>query len=419
MPQVHDGYFTAGLGSDPELAEFIRGELRRQQDGIELIASENIVSRLVLEAQGSVLTNKTVEGLPYGRYYGGAEFADAIEALAIRRACQVFGSRFANVQPHSGSNANAGVLLGLLKLGDQIVSMNIAAGGHISHGHPATLTGRDYEIATYGVSRETELIDLDEVRDLALRKRPKLIIVGGSAYPRAIDFARFRAIADEVDAYLMVDMAHFAGLVATGLYPNPFPHADVVTTTTYKSLRGARGGLVLWNDEALSKKINSGIFPGVQGSVMLHIVAGKAACLGEALRPEFKAYNHAVLNNSQALASALSDAGMRIVAGGTDTGLMLVDLADRGITGDLAVTRLERAGLAVNKNQIPFDSRPPEAPSGLRLSSNAGTTRGFAIPEFQTIGHWIDRVLQDPSDRQMIADVRQDVLGLCKRYPIY
>ena len=419
MPQVHDGYFTAGLGSDPELAEFIRGELRRQQDGIELIASENIVSRLVLEAQGSVLTNKTVEGLPYGRYYGGAEFADAIEALAIRRACQVFGSRFANVQPHSGSNANAGVLLGLLKLGDQIVSMNIAAGGHISHGHPATLTGRDYEIATYGVSRETELIDLDEVRDLALRKRPKLIIVGGSAYPRAIDFARFRAIADEVDAYLMVDMAHFAGLVATGLYPNPFPHADVVTTTTYKSLRGARGGLVLWNDEALSKKINSGIFPGVQGSVMLHIVAGKAACLGEALRPEFKAYNHAVLNNSQALASALSDAGMRIVAGGTDTGLMLVDLSDRGITGDLAVTRLERAGLAVNKNQIPFDSRPPEAPSGLRLSSNAGTTRGFAIPEFQTIGHWIDRVLQDPSDRQMIADVRQDVLGLCKRYPIY
>ena len=419
MPQVHDGYFTAGLGSDPELAEFIRGELRRQQDGIELIASENIVSRLVLEAQGSVLTNKTVEGLPYGRYYGGAEFADAIEALAIRRACQVFGSRFANVQPHSGSNANAGVLLGLLKLGDQIVSMNIAAGGHISHGHPATLTGRDYEIATYGVSRDTELIDLDEVRDLALRKRPKLIIVGGSAYPRAIDFARFRAIADEVDAYLMVDMAHFAGLVATGLYPNPFPHADVVTTTTYKSLRGARGGLVLWNDEALSKKINSGIFPGVQGSVMLHIVAGKAACLGEALRPEFKAYNHAVLNNSQALASALSDAGMRIVAGGTDTGLMLVDLADRGITGDLAATRLERAGLAVNKNQIPFDSRPPEAPSGLRLSSNAGTTRGFAIPEFQTIGHWIDRVLQDPSDRQMIADVRQDVLGLCKRYPIY
>jgi glycine hydroxymethyltransferase len=419
MPQVHDGYFTAGLGSDPELAEFIRGELRRQQDGIELIASENIVSRLVLEAQGSVLTNKTVEGLPYGRYYGGAEFADAIEALAIRRACQVFGSRFANVQPHSGSNANAGVLLGLLKLGDQIVSMNIAAGGHISHGHPATLTGRDYEIATYGVSRETELIDLDEVRDLALRKRPKLIIVGGSAYPRAIDFARFRAIADEVDAYLMVDMAHFAGLVATGLYPNPFPHADVVTTTTYKSLRGARGGLVLWNDEALSKKINSGIFPGVQGSVMLHIVAGKAACLGEALRPEFKVYNQAVLDNARALASVLSDAGICIVAGGTDTGLMLVALSDRGITGDLAAAALERAGLAVNKNQIPFDPHPAEAPSGLRLSSNAGTTRGFAVSEFQGIGHWIDRVLQDPADTQVTADVRQEVLALCKRYTIY
>ena len=419
MSHLYDSYFTTGLDADPELAGLIRGELRRQQDSIELIASENIVSRLVLEAQGSVLTNKTVEGLPYGRYYGGAEFADAIEALAIRRACQVFGCRFANVQPHSGSNANAGVLLGLLKLGDQIVSMNVAAGGHVSHGHPATLTGRDYKIAAYGVNRETELIDLDEIRDLALRNRPKLIIAGGSAYPRAIDFAGFRAIADEVDAYLMVDMAHFAGLVAAGLYPNPFPHADVVTTTTYKSLRGARGGLVLWNDEALSKKINSGIFPGVQGSVMLHIVAGKAACLGEALRPEFKLYNQAVLDNARALASVLSDAGIRIVAGGTDTGLMLVALSNRGITGDLAAAALERAGLAVNKNQIPFDPHPAEAPSGLRLSSNAGTTRGFAVSEFQSIGRWIDRVLQDPTGTQVVTDVRQQVLALCKKYPIY
>jgi glycine hydroxymethyltransferase len=419
MSHLYDGYFTTGLGADPELAELIRGELRRQQDSIELIASENIISRLVLEAQGSVLTNKTVEGLPYGRYYGGAEFADAIEALAIRRACQVFECRFANVQPHSGSNANAGVLLGLLKLGDQVVSMNVAAGGHISHGHPATLTGRDYKIAAYGVNRETELIDLDEIRDLALRKRPGLIIAGGSAYSRAIDFAGLRAIADEIDAYLMVDMAHFAGLVAAGLYPNPFPHADVVTTTTYKSLRGARGGLVLWNDEALSKKINYGIFPGVQGSVMLHIVAGKAACLGEALRPEFKVYNQAVLDNARALASVLSDAGIRIVAGGTDTGLMLVALSDRGITGDVAAATLERAGLAVNKNQIPFDPHPAEAPSGLRLSSNAGTTRGFAVSEFQAIGCWIDRVLQDPTDTQVITDVRQEVLTLCKRYPIY
>ena len=419
MSHLYPGYFTAGLDADPELAESIRGELRRQQDGIELIASENIVSRLVLEAQGSVLTNKTVEGLPYGRYYGGAEFADAIEALAIRRACQVFGCRFANVQPHSGSNANAGVLLGLLKLDDPIVSMNIAAGGHISHGHPGTLTGRDYKIAAYGVNRETELIDLEEIRDLALRNRPKLIIAGGSAYPRAIDFAGFRAIADEVGAYLMVDMAHLAGLIATGLYPNPFPHADVVTTTTYKSLRGARGGLVLWNDEALSKKINSGIFPGVQGSVMLHIVAGKAACLGEALRPEFKLYNQAVLDNARALASVMSDAGIRIVTGGTDTGLMLVVLSDRDVTGDLAAATLERAGFAVNKNQIPFDPRPPEAPSGLRLSSNAGTTRGFAVSEFQTIGRWIDRVLRDPNDMQLVTDVRQEVLALCRRHPIY
>jgi glycine hydroxymethyltransferase len=342
------------------MPESIRGELRRQQDGIELIASENIVSRLVLEAQGSVLTNKTVEGLPYGRYYGGAEFADAIEALAIRRACQVFGCRFANVQPHSGSNANAGVLLGLLKLDDPIVSMNIAAGGHISHGHPGTLTGRDYKIAAYGVNRETELIDLEEIRDLALRNRPKLIIAGGSAYPRAIDFAGFRAIADEVGAYLMVDMAHLAGLIATGLYPNPFPHADVVTTTTYKSLRGARGGLVLWNDEALSKKINSGIFPGVQGSVMLHIVAGKAACLGEALRPEFKLYNQAVLDNARALASVMSDAGIRIVTGGTDTGLMLVVLSDRDVTGDLAARPLSVPALLSTKTRSPSIRAPPK-----------------------------------------------------------
>ena len=419
MPHLHDGYFTAGLDADPELARALRGELGRQQDGIELIASENIVSRLVLEAQGSVLTNKTVEGLPYNRYYGGAEFADAVEALAVARACRLFGCRFTNVQPHSGSNANAGVLLGLLKLGDTIVSMNIAAGGHISHGHPATLTGRDYRIVPYGVSRETERIDLDEVRDLARGSKPKLIIAGGSAYARAIDFQALRAIADEGGAYLMVDMAHFAGLVAAGLHPDPFPHAHVVTTTTYKSLRGARGGLVLWNDEALSNKINYGIFPGVQGSVMLHIVAAKAACLGEALRPEFKAYNRAVLDNARALAASLGDAGIRIVSGGTDTGLMLVDLASRGVTGDVAAKALEQAGLAVNKNQIPFDPRPPEAPSGLRLSANAGSARGFGVPEFQTIGRWIDRVLRDPSDEQAIATTRAEVLDLCRRHPIY
>jgi glycine hydroxymethyltransferase len=306
-----------------------------------------------------------------------------------------------------------------LKLGDPILSMNIAAGGHISHGHPATLTGRDYKIAAYGVNPRSEWIDLDEVRDLALRHRPKMIIAGGSAYPRAIDFAAFRAIADDVGAYLLVDMAHFAGLVATGLYPSPFPHAHVVTTTTYKSLRGARGGMALWNDERLNNKINYGIFPGVQGSVLMHGVAGKAACLGEASRPEFISYNQAVLENASALAGALGQRGLRIVSGGTDTGLMLVDLGARNITGDVAAKALEKAGLAVNKNMIPFDPRPPEAPSGLRLSSNAGTTRGFGVAEFQTIAGWIDRVLQDPAGEQAIAAVGDEVRALCARNPIY
>jgi glycine hydroxymethyltransferase len=416
---AHSPHLDLGLSADPELASAIASELRRQQDGIELIASENIVSRLVLEAQGSILTNKTVEGLPYARYYGGAQFADAIEALAVERAKKLFHCRFANLQPHSGSNANAGVFLGLLKLGDVILSMNVAAGGHISHGHPATLTGRDYKIVSYGVSRESERIDLDEVRDLARREKPRMIVAGGSAYARAIDFASMRAIADEVDAYLLVDMAHFAGLVATGLYPDPLPHAHVVTTTTYKSLRGARGGMVLWNDEGLSKPINAGVFPGVQGSVLLHGVAGKAACLGEALRLEFTAYNRAVIDNARALARALADAGLRIVTGGTDMGLMLVDLSARELTGDVAAKALERAGLAVNKNMIPFDPRPPEAPSGLRLSSNAGTTRGFGVAEFEAIAGWIDRVLKEPSDDALTEAVRKDVAALCAQHPIY
>ncbi|WP_442755062.1 serine hydroxymethyltransferase [Methylocystis sp. JAN1] len=419
MPLPPHDYFAAGLDADPELAAAVNGELARQRDGIELIASENIVSACVLAAQGSVLTNKTVEGAAYARYYGGAEFADAVETLAIERAKKLFNCRFANVQPHSGSNANAGVFLGLLKLGDPILSMNVAAGGHISHGHPATLTGRDYRIAHYGVNRESERIDLDELRDLAQASRPRVIVAGGSAYPRAIDFAGLRAIADEVGAYLLVDMAHFAGLVATGLYPHPFPHAHVVTTTTYKSLRGARGGMVLWNDEALSSRINAGIFPGVQGSVMLHAVAGKAACLGEALRPDFRAYNEAVLANARALAAALANRGLRIVTSGTDMGLALVDLASTGVTGDVAARALEKAGLATNKNMIPFDPRPPEAPSGLRLSSNAGTTRGFGVPEFERIGDWIARIARNPSDMQAIQQARQEVLALCRAFPIY
>ncbi len=419
MPHPPPGYFTHGLEADPELEAAINGELARQRDGIELIASENIVSRLVLAAQGSVLTNKTVEGAAYARYYGGAAFADAIEALAIERAKKLFKCRFANVQPHSGSNANAGVFLGLLKLGDAILSMVVAAGGHISHGHKATLTGRDYKIAHYGVNHESELIDLDQVRDLARASHPKMIVAGGSAYPRAIDFATLRAIADEVGALLLVDMAHFAGLVATGLYPHPFPHAHVVTTTTYKSLRGARGGMVLWNDESLSRRIDAGVFPGVQGSVMLHAVAGKAACLGEALRPEFCAYNEAVLANARALAATLANNGLRIVTGGTDMGLMLVDLTATGITGDVAAKALEKAGLAVNKNMIPFDPRPPEAPSGLRLSSNAGTTRGFGACEFERIGGWIARIVRNPSDLRGIKDMREEVLALCGAFPIY
>jgi glycine hydroxymethyltransferase len=419
MAYLHKGYFTEGLDADPELAASIRGELRRQQDGIELIASENIVSRLVLEAQGSVLTNKTVEGFAFARYYGGAEFADAVEDLALRRAKKLFGARFANVQSHSGSNANGGVFLGLLKLGDTILSMDTAAGGHISHGHPATLTGRDYNIVRYGVHRDTERVDLDELRGLARQHKPRMIIAGGSAYARVLDFAGLRAIADEAGAYLVVDMAHFAGLVASGIYPDPLPHAHVVTSTTYKSLRGARGGLVLWNDEALSDRINYGIFPGVQGSVMLHSVAAKAACFGEALRPEFKGYNQAVLDNARVLAATLAEAGVRLVAGGTDCGLMLVDLVNQGITGDIAAKALEHAGLAVNKNQIPFDERPPEAPSGLRLSSNAGTARGFRAEEFRTIGTWIAQIVKAPSDEALVRSIRGHVSDLCTGFPIY
>jgi glycine hydroxymethyltransferase len=419
MPHPPEGYFTRGLDADPELAAAIDGELARQRDGIELIASENIVSRLVLAAQGSVLTNKTVEGAAYARYYGGAQYADAVESLAIERAKRLFGCRFANVQPHSGSNANAGVFLGLLKLGDVILSMNVAAGGHISHGHPATLTGRDYRIVSYGVRRADERIDLDEIRALARAHRPRMIIAGGSAYPREIDFGALRAVADEVGAFLLVDMAHFAGLVATGLYPDPFPHAHVVTTTTYKSLRGARGGLVLWNDEKLTSRINAGVFPGVQGSVMLHAVAGKAACLGEALRPEFRLYNEAVLANARALARRLGEEGLRIVTGGTAMGLMLVDLTATGVTGDIAAKALERAGLAANKNLIPFDPHPPEAPSGLRLSSNAGTTRGFGTGEFETVAGWIARIVRAPHDAGLLAEIAASTLALCRAFPIY
>jgi glycine hydroxymethyltransferase len=425
MSEPHPGYFTADLGeTDPALAAALAGELRRQQDQIELIASENIVSRAVLAAQGSVLTNKTVEGYPGARYYGGAEYADAVERLAIERACALFNCRFANVQPHSGSNANAAVYLALLKPGDTILSMDLAAGGHISHGHPATVTGRVYDIVPYGIDHEDERIDYDAVAALAREHRPRLIIAGGSSYPRSIDFACFRAIAGEVGARLLVDMAHFAGLVASGLFPQPFPHAHVVTTTTYKSLRGARGGMVLWNDETLTGKIDNAVFPGVQGSVLLHAVAGKAACLGEALRPEFRAWNQAVLDNARALAEELAAGGLRLVAGGTDCGLMLVDLRAKGLTGQPASEALEAAGLTCNKNVVPFDPEPPEVASGLRLSSNAGTTRGLGVAEFRQVGRWIVQVLgalaEDPARCGTVsAEVRAEVSALCRRFPIY
>ena len=422
---LHAGYFTAPLAeADPEAWAAVCGELERQQDQIELIASENLVSRAVLEAQGSVLCNKTVEGYPGARYYGGADYADAIERLGIERACRLFGCSYANLQPHSGSNANQAVYQALLEPGDTILSMDLAAGGHLSHGHPANQSGRAYRIVPYGVRREDEQLDYDAVETLAVEHRPRLLIAGGSAYPRALDFARLRAAADQAGAWFLVDMAHFAGSVATGLHANPFPHAHVVTTTTYKSLRGARGGLILADDAKLAKKLNTGLFPGVQGSVMLHAVAGKAVCLGEALKPEFRAYNEAVVANARVLAESVASAGLRVVSGGTDTGLMLVDLTPKGLRGDRATDSLEAAGLTCNKNTIPFDPHPPEDPSGLRLSSNAGTTRGFGVEEFRQVGAWIGEVLDglaaNPADNGAIESrVRAEVSALCQRFPIY
>lgn len=422
---LHAGYFEAGLtATDNEVWQALEGERRRQAEQIELIASENSVSRAVLEAQGSIITNKTVEGYPGARYYGGAEFADRVESLAIERACRLFGCQYANVQPHSGSNANQAVYLAVLRPGDTIVSMDLNAGGHISHGHSATITARLYNIVQYGLRRSDEHIDYDAVEAVCRESQPQLLIAGGSSYPRQIDFARMRAIADTVGATLMVDMAHFAGLVASGLHPHPFPHAHVVTTTTYKSLRGARGGVILCDDPDLARKIATAVFPGVQGSVLLHGVAGKAVCLGEAQRPEFRLYNEAILANAQAFASALDQVGVRLVTGGTDTGMLMVDLRPKGLTGTNAVNSLERAGLTCNKNVIPFDPQPPEVASGLRLSTNAGTTRGFGIAEFARIGEWIGRVLgglaADSADNGAVEQkVRAEVLAMCRDFPLY
>jgi glycine hydroxymethyltransferase len=418
-------FFGADLRqADPALADAIAGELRRQQDQIELIASENIVSRAVLEAQGSVLTNKYAEGYPGRRYYAGCEYVDDVEQLAIDRAKKLFDCTFANVQPHSGAQANQCVLLALIKPGDTIMGLSLAAGGHLTHGAAPNLSGKWFNAVQYGVRREDALIDFDEVETLAREHKPKLIIAGGSAYPRVIDFARFRQIADAVGALFQVDMAHFAGLVAAGVHPSPFPHAHVVTTTTHKTLRGARGGMILSNDPDLGKRINSAAFPGLQGGPLLHAIAGKAVAFEEAMKPEFKIYSRAVVENARALAKTLLDNGFDIVTGGTDTHLMLVDLRPKGLTGKAADECLDRAGITCNKNGVPFDTEKPMITSGIRLGTPAATTRGFGVAEFQQVGEMITRLLDGlaadgEGNAALEAHVREEVRALCQRFPIY
>jgi glycine hydroxymethyltransferase len=421
-----EGFFSAMLSeSDPEIAKAIDGELNRQRHEIELIASENIVSRAVLEAQGSVLTNKYAEGLPGKRYYGGCEFVDIAEQIAIDRAKKLFGSSFANVQPHSGASANAEVFMALMQPGDTFMGLNLAAGGHLTHGSPVNLSGRWFKPVPYGVRRDDHLIDMDEVERLAAQHKPKVIITGGSAYPRVIDFRRFREIADNVGAYLMVDMAHFAGLVAGGVHPSPLAHAHVVTTTTHKTLRGPRGGTILSNDEELAKKLNSAVFPGMQGGPLMHVIAAKAVAFGEALRPSFRIYAKDVIENAKALAETLKSCGLDIVSGGTDTHLMLVDLRKKSLTGKVAEAALERALITCNKNGIPFDPEKPTVTSGIRLGTPAGTTRGFGIGEFRQIGEMIAEVLEALSRNKADAapaaeaSVRDKVKRLADRFPIY
>jgi glycine hydroxymethyltransferase len=419
-------FFDAGLdATDPELADAIAKELDRQQNEIELIASENIVSKAVLEAAGSVLTNKYAEGYPGRRYYGGCQFVDIAEQLAIDRATALFGCGFANVQANSGSQANQSVLLALAKPGDVILGMSLDAGGHLTHGAKPNLSGKWFKPVQYGVSEETHLIDFDQVERLAKAHKPKIIIAGGSAYPRIIDFARFRAIADEVGAILHVDMAHFAGLVAAGVHPSPFPHAHVVTTTTHKTLRGPRGGMILTDDEAIAKKINSAIFPGLQGGPLMHVIAGKAVAFGEALQPAFKGYARSVVENAKALGEVLKTEGLDLVSGGTDTHVLLVDLRPKGVTGVDAEKALGRAHITCNKNGVPFDPEKPTVTSGIRLGTPAGTTRGFGIAEFQEVGHMIAEVLDGlaangADDNQAVeAAVKERAIALCQRFPIY
>lgn len=407
---------------DKEIFDAIERELHRQQNQIELIASENIVSRAVLEAQGSILTNKYAEGYCGKRYYGGCEFIDEVEALAIERAKKLFNCEYVNVQPHSGSQANTAVYLALLKPYDVILGMSLDAGGHLTHGSKVSISGKWLTSVQYGVRKEDGLIDFDEVERLAEENKPRLIIAGGSAYPRQIDFARFRKIADKVGAYLMVDMAHFAGLVAGGVHPNPLEWADVVTTTTHKTLRGPRGGMILTNNEEIAKKVNSAIFPGSQGGPLEHVIAGKAVCFKEDLTPEFKAYAAQVVKNAEVLGETLKKRGLDLVSGGTDTHLLLVDLRPKGLTGDVTEKALEAAHMTCNKNAIPFDPMPPKVTSGIRVGTPAGTTRGFKEREFELIGNWIGDVidaLAAGNADKVIAEIREKVVALCVQFPIY
>ena len=420
------GFFSESIADkDPEVADAINKELGRQQHEIELIASENIVSKAVLEAAGSVLTNKYAEGYPGRRYYGGCQYVDIAEQLAIDRAKKLFGCEFANVQPHSGSQANQGVFMALAQPGDTILGLSLAAGGHLTHGAKVNQSGKWFKPVSYMVRPDTHLIDLDEVRKLANEHKPRIIIAGGSAYPRQIPFADFRKIADEVGAILMVDMAHFAGLVAGGLHPNPFPHAHVVTTTTHKTLRGPRGGMILTNDPDIAKKVNSAIFPGIQGGPLMHIVAAKAVAFGEALKPEFKIYAKNIIENAKAMGEVLVNSGFALVSGGTDTHLILLDLRPKKLTGNISEKALERAHITCNKNGIPFDPEKPMVTSGIRLGAPAGTTRGFGVAEFQQVGRMIAEVLDGlaqngaEGNASVESKVKAEAIDLCKRFPIY
>jgi len=425
-PHRDDGFFSESLASrDPDLAAAIGQELGRQRDEIELIASENIVSRAVLEAQGSVLTNKYAEGYPGRRYYGGCQFVDIAEQLAIDRARQLFNVGFANVQPNSGSQANQGVFTALLQPGDTILGMSLDAGGHLTHGARPNQSGKWFNAVQYGVRQDTLDVDYDQIEALALEHKPKMIIAGGSAIPRQLDFARFREIADKVGAWVLADVAHYAGLIAAGVYPSPFPHVHVATTTTHKTLRGPRGGMILTDDEALAKKFNSAIFPGIQGGPLMHVIAAKAVAFGEALRPEFKSYQQQVITNAQAMGAALVEGGLDLVTGGTDCHLLLVDLRPKGVKGNATEKALGRAHITCNKNGIPFDTEKPTITSGVRLGSPAGTTRGFGTPEFSQIGQWICEVVDglatngEDGNGTVEAKVKAEVADLCARYPLY